>query len=91
MSHLIITPCPTLANPEEIHDVEQLRQELHRVNIHLMETTDELNEAQATLHAVASRLSRLVVGHMNGKHEFVHDELDEIVARYIKPNLTGPH
>lgn len=84
MNSPTITLCPTLANPEAIGNVEELRQELHRANAKLLQLTDQLHEEQHVLQSVSETLSRVVFAHMRAKHDDVRSLLDKIVAKHVK-------
>lgn len=84
MSGPTITMCPTLANPDAINDVAELRQELHRANDNLLRLTGQLHEERYVLQSVSEALSRVVLAHMQGQHDIVKRELDAIVAKHVK-------
>lgn len=84
MSDPIITMCPTMANPDAITDVAELRQELHRANENVLRLTDELHELKYVLQSVSESLATVVLAHMQGQHDFVKRELDAIVAKHVK-------
>lgn len=84
MSSPTIALCPTLANPEAIGNVEELRRELHRANANLLQLTDQLHEERHVLQSVSETLSRVVFTHMRAKHDDVRSLLDNIVAKHVK-------
>lgn len=84
MSGPTITMGPTLADPDAIDNVAELRQELHRANDNLLQLTDQLHELRYVLQGVSGSLARVVFAHMQGEHDNVKRELDGIVAKHVK-------
>ena len=84
MTTPIITACPTMANPEAFDNVEELRQELHRANDSILQLADQNHELKYVLQGVSHTLARVVAAHIEGNHDFVKRELDDIVAKHVK-------
>ncbi len=84
MSTLIITACPTMANPDAFTDINELREELHRSNDSILQLADQNHELKYVLQGVSHTLARVVAAHIDGKHDFVKRELDDIVAKHVK-------
>ncbi|ALS60696.1 hypothetical protein [Pandoraea norimbergensis] len=84
MSKPTVTMCPTLANPDVIDSVPELRAELHRANGNLLQLADETHELRHVLQGVSQSLARVVFLHMRGHHDAVAKELDVIVTNHVK-------
>lgn len=84
MSGPIITMGPTLANPDAIDNVAELRQELRRANDSLLQLTGQLHEERYVLQSVSEALASVVMAHMQGQHDVVKRALDAIVAKHVK-------
>lgn len=91
---MTITAMPTMANPEALTTVKELREELHRANENLFKMADRLHSLTCVTQDISEVLANILVAHMAGKADAVKDLLDKIAARHVKvvpPTPGGLH
>ena len=91
---MTITAMPTMANPEALTTVKELREELHRANENLLKLTDQLHSLSCVTQDISEVLANILIAHMAGKTEAVKELLDKIAARHVKvvpPTPGGLH
>lgn len=64
-----ITMGPTMANPEAFTTVAELRQELHRANNQLLESTERLHVLSTALSHLAKTIGELLQLHSDGESD----------------------
>jgi hypothetical protein len=84
---------PTLANPDCIDDVNELRRELHRANQELMWRTAAFAEFQAKFRDVydsASALAFLARAYRDGRRDYVNRMLLKLAAAMDEDQTAAP-
>ncbi|NLR73551.1 hypothetical protein [Leeia aquatica] len=76
-------PERTHVDPDAMDNMDELRAALHRANKQLHALEERLHAIHGSLSAVSAQLARLVIGHMQGHHDFVLRELDGIVKHQV--------
>lgn len=75
-----ITQCPTLANPEALNTVKELRAELHRANEKLLLACEQAHQLAVQHNRVLEWVGVVVAHHEEGNTEQVKRCLDNVVA-----------
>lgn len=83
MSAPTITRGPTMANPETLHTVPDLRAELKRTQALIIESTVNLHRMTCLSQDLSEALASLTLAHMKGQHDLVKRLLDAIVKRHV--------
>lgn len=78
-----ITQGPTLANPEAIHDVAELRTELHRANEQLLAMGARQHSLENVLSQMGMTMSKLVLAFLGGRASEVADILADVCRRNV--------
>lgn len=73
----------TLANPDAITAVEDLRRELHQANDQLIERDIQLADQKAVMNQVLRDISPILIAHTTGQAEQVNNLLNSFCARHV--------
>lgn len=76
----LITACPTLCNPEAFHTVPELRTELHRANVNLLDSCERLHSLAVQHNTVLDWVTLIASHHESGNADEVKKLLDKVIA-----------
>lgn len=77
-------PTTRLISPESLNSVEELRQELHRVNTLVCWLTQDAHTLRHMLHQISGQMGRIVLAHVGGDKDSVQRELTAFVEKHVE-------
>ena len=90
MSGPTITMGPTMANPEAMNTVAELRQELHRANEQLLRFSERLHGVSTTAQQLGEVLVELLMMHMRGDGTALDARMTQLVDRHVRMASKPP-
>ncbi len=75
-----ITVGPTLSNPNAFETVQELRDELHRANVNLLDSCERLHSLAMQHNSVLNWIELIATHHKSGNADEVKKLLDGVIA-----------